>query len=433
MDAGAIVAARPDGFLNPLVARVQSLLSQAQAAGENIALLLVHSAAIDRIDTLHGFNAGDRLSNKLAGVMRSRILRESDAIETLARDEFVCILRPVSSEGIAMLAAQRVIALLGTAPVDFGGQAELTDIAIGIAMFPHHGVNAESLLRYAKHALQTARGRRDRISVYEIPAAASAIDLSQCAARLALALEQNSLTLHYMPQASLRTGRLTGAEALLRWTDEKLGYVPPYAAVHAAEAAGLIDQLTQWVITTAVQQCAEFQSIDPQFTVSVNVSPSNLRERDLPLYIDRALRTWDVNGNNLVVEITESAMMNDPNTATDVLRELKSHKVKLSIDDFGTGYSSMYYLAQLPLDELKIDMSFVRTMLDVPVNTKIVRSLIELAHNLELSVVAEGVENEDIMNALAHLNCDQMQGYHIGQAMPGIDLAGRLRSLTQAQ
>jgi diguanylate cyclase (GGDEF)-like protein len=341
MDFETAVPARPDGLLNPLVARVQSLLTEAGAAGDNVALLLVHSAAVDRIDTLHGFNAGDRLSHKLAAVMRSKVLRASDAIETLSRDEFVCVLRPVSSEGVAMLAAQRIMTLLGTTPIAFGGQSTLTDIAIGIAMYPHHSADAESLLRQAKLALQTARSHRDRISIYEIPAAGSAVDLSQCAARLGIALEQNSLTLHYMPQASLRTGRLRGAEALLRWTDEKLGYVPPYAAVQAAEAAGLIDRLTQWIITTAVQQCAEFQGIDPEFTVSVNVSPSNLRDRDLPLFIDRALRTWDVNGSNLVVEITESAMMNDPNAATEVLHELKSLGVRLSIDDFGTGYSSM--------------------------------------------------------------------------------------------
>jgi diguanylate cyclase (GGDEF)-like protein len=393
----------------------------------------VHAAAVDRIDAMHGFNAGDRLSNKIAGVLRSRVLRKRDTIEMLSRDEFACILRPVSSEGVAMLAAQRVMTLLGATPLEFGGNFTLTDIAIGIAMFPDQGFDADSLLLRAKHALQTARGHRDRIWIYESQTVTSAVDQSQYAARMGLALDQNSLTLHYMPQVSLRTGRLTGVEALLRWTDQILGFVPPNAAVQAAETAGLIDRLSQWVITSAVQQCAEFQSIDPEFTVSLNVSPSNLRERDLPLFIDRALRTWDVNSSNLVVEITESAMMSDPNAATEVLRELKSHGVRLSIDDFGTGYSSMYYLAQLPLDELKIDMSFVRTMLETPVNAKIVRSLIELAHNLELSVVAEGVENETIMNALANLNCDYAQGYHFGKAAPAADIAARLRQQLQSK
>ena len=427
MDRETVSAAAADGSLNPLVGRVQSMLAEARARGEHVALLLVHAAAVDRVDALHGYNAGDRLSNRVVGVLRSNIVRKNDAIETPSRDEFACILRPVASEGVAMLAAQRIMTLLGATPLAFGGISAMADIAIGIAMFPDHGADAEILLQRAKRALHTARGRRDRIWIYEMQAAVSAIDQAQCAARMRLALDQSSLTLHYMPQASLRTGRLTGAEALLRWTDDVLGFVPPYAAVQAAETAGLIDRLTQSIITGAVQQCAEFRSIDPEFSVSVNVSPSNLREPDLPLYIDRALRTWDVNGSNLIVEITESAMMNDPNAAAEALRELKSRGVRLSIDDFGTGYSSMYYLAQLPLDELKIDMSFVRTMLEMPINAKIVRSLVELAHNLELSVVAEGVENEAIMNALAHLDCDHAQGYHVGKAVPGADLAARLR------
>ena len=433
MNREAASTTEDEGSLNPVVGRVQSLLSEAQAGGEKVGLLLVHVAAIDRIDALHGFNAGDRLSNKIADVLRSKVLRKSDAIETLSRDEFACILRPVSSEGVAMLAAQRVMTLLGARPLRFGGESELADIAIGIAMFPDHGVDAKSLLRRAKYALQTARGHRDRIWIYEIQAAAPAADQSQCAARLRLALDENSLTLHYMPQASLRTGRLTGAEALLRWTDDVLGFVSPYAAVQTAEATGLIDRLTQWVITSAVQQCAEFQSIDPQFSVSVNVSPSNLREPDLPVFIDRALRTWDVASGNLTVEITESAMMNDSNAATAMLHEFKSRGLRLSIDDFGTGYSSMYYLSQQPFDELKIDLSFVRTMLEAAINAKIVRSLVDLAHNLELSVVAEGVENEAIMNALAHLNCDHAQGYHVGKAVPGADLAARLRQQVQSK
>jgi EAL domain-containing protein (putative c-di-GMP-specific phosphodiesterase class I)/GGDEF domain-containing protein len=427
----ALAAAMLDDLLNPFVGRVQSMLVGARAASEIVGLMLVHAGAIGRVEAIYGFTAGGRLSSTIAGALRTQALRKCDAIEMLSRDEFACVLRPLSSAGVAMLAAQRVMTLMGATPLKLGDRSELADIAIGIAMFPEHGADAETLLQRAKHALQTARGRQDRIWIYQPQSAESALDLSVCASRLRLALDQNTLAVHFMPQIGVHTGRLTGAEALLRWTDEVLGFVPPYLAVQAAEATGLMDRLTQWVITSAVQQCVEFQGIDPEFTVSVNVSPSNLLEPDLPLFIDRALRTWEVNGRNLVVEITESAMMNDPHAATEALHELKSYGVRLSIDDFGTGYSSMHYLAKLPLDELKIDLSFVRTMLEEPVNAKIVRSLIELAHNLDLSVVAEGVENEAIMSVLEHLNCDQAQGYHIGKAVPGPDLAARLRQQPQ--
>ena len=203
--------------------------------------------------------------------------------------------------------------------------------------------------------------------------------------------------------------------------------MPPNIAVQAAESAGLIDHLTMWVITSAIQSCVEFQKIDPDFHISINISPSNLREVDLPFYVDRALRTWNVRGSSIVIEITETAMMVEQETAHEALRQLKTHGVRLSVDDFGTGYSSMYYLAQLPLDELKIDIMFVKSMLEAPQNAKIVRSLIDLAHNLELTVVAEGVENEEILAALEHLGCDIAQGFHVGKPMSAADMMARLR------
>src|SRR6185503_4184068 len=194
-------------------------------------------------------------------------------------------------------------------------------------------------------------------------------------------------------------------------------------------AAGLIDHLTMWVITSAIQSCREFQKIDPDFTVSINISPSNLREIDLPFYVDRALRTWNVKGSSIIIEITETAMMVEQEVAHEALRQLKALGVRLSVDDFGTGYSSMQYLAQLPLDELKIDLSFVKAMLEQPQNAKIVRSLIDLAHNLELKVVAEGVESAEILAALAHLGCDHAQGYYVGKPTTVPDLIERLREI----
>lgn len=420
-------ASRQDRALSQFAGRVQGILSEALRTGDGIAVMIVHAAAIDRVDAHLGFQAGNELSDKIAGILRTGVLRRHDEIEILSRDEYVCILPGVSSPGIAMLAAQRAMALLGMTPLALGNTSELADVAIGIAMFPDHGRDAASLLQHAKRALLTARGRSDRMWIYEGNGATSAIDQSQYVARMLHALDQNSLGLHYMPQTSLRTGRLTGAEALLRWNDEVLGPVSPYAAVQIAEANGLIDRLTQWIVTSAVQQFAQFQSIDPQFRVAVNISPSNLHEPDLALYIDRALRTWGVNSSNLVVEITESAMIANQAAANEMLRELKSYGMRLAIDDFGTGYSSMYYLAQMPLDELKIDQSFVQSMLDAPNSAKIVRSLIDLAHNLDLSVVAEGVESEAIMTELARLGCDHAQGYYVGEAVPAADLAARLR------
>lgn len=420
-------AERPD-TRNLVVERLESALKDATRAGESVGLLLVHAAAVDRIDALHGFHAGDRMSQMVSQVLTTRALRKRDIVESLARDEFACVLRPAPSEGIAMLAANRVLTLL-TTPMDFGGMPVSPDAAVGISMYPGQAQNAGELLQRAKHALHEARFVRDRIALYTPEAGDTAIiHQLQYESRLRAAIEQNALVLYFQPQIDIRTGRMHGAEALLRWEDEFLGRVPAHIAVRAAESAGLMDQLTMWVITSAIQSCHEFQKIDPQFTVSINISPSNLREPDLPYYVDRALRTWGVPGESVVIEITETAMMVEQASAHEALRQLKALGVKLSVDDFGTGYSSMQYLAQLPLDELKIDLSFVKAMLDQPQNAKIVRSLIDLAHNLELKVVAEGVETPDILQALAHLGCDQAQGWDVGMPATASDLLARLKN-----
>jgi diguanylate cyclase (GGDEF)-like protein len=421
-------AARYESILRQFSGRLQGVLAEAQAKGEGVALMMVHAAGVDRVDAQHGFHSGTVLSNRIARLLRANVLRKRDEVELLSRDEYVCILPGVQSEGIATLAAQRAMTVLNATPLEYDDGAEFTDPAIGIAMFPEHGQDAAALLKNAKHALLSARARADRMYIFQAADGATGADQTQFISRMLAAINQNTLTLHYMPQMDLRTGRLVGAEALLRWTDDVLGHVPPYAAVQMAESSGLMDRLTQWIITSAVQQCAQFLQLAPDFKVSVNISPSNLHEPDLPFYVDRALRTWGVNGDNVVIEITETAMVDNQNATIEALSELKSYGVRLSIDDFGTGYSSMYYLARMPLDELKIDQSFVRDMLSAPSSAKIVRSLIDLAHNLDLLVVAEGVENMAIMDALGRLGCDHVQGYYIGEAMPAAELAERLRS-----
>jgi diguanylate cyclase (GGDEF)-like protein len=417
---------------NPVVERLQGSLTEAQRGGESVGLLLVQAAAVDRIDALHGFHAGDRMSHAIAQLLRSKVLRKRDLIEPLSRDEFACVLRPAPSEGIAMLAANRMMSLLGP-PMEFSGKSVTPDAAVGIAMFPTQAADASELLQRAKHALHMARGHRDRIWLYTPPTDdAGAVDQLEYENRLRTAIEQNNLTLYFQPQLDIRTGRIGGAEALLRWNDDVLGSVPPNVAVRAAEASGLMDQLTMWVITSAIQACREFQRIDPEFTVSINISPSNLREADLPFYVDRALRTWNVRGSSIIIEITETAIMVEQETAHEALRQLKALGVRLSVDDFGTGYSSMQYLAQLPLDELKIDLSFVKAMLEVPQNHKIVRSLIDLAHNLELKVVAEGVESEAILDALTALGCDHAQGWDVGKPSTASDLMARMLAIKKA-
>jgi predicted signal transduction protein with EAL and GGDEF domain len=408
-------------LLEALQRRLQGL-----PAGEGFGLVLLHCAVIDQVDALRGLPSGDSVVNAIARNLRGNVLRASDAVEIAARDEFACLLHPMPSEGVAILAAQKMLRVLD-APLELDGFAAAAEPKIGIALFPEHGLDAAQLLQHAKAALRTARSGHDRIALFRADAAA-AFDESRYAMRLRHAIQNNGLRLFYQPQAEFRTGRIIGAEALLRWDDEQLGAVAPSVAVEVAESTGMINDLTCWAINGAIQQCAAFRGVEPHFTVSVNISPSNLHEADLPAHVGRALRTWDVPSKSLVLEITETAILGEQKLALEALNDLKRLGLKISVDDFGTGYSSMYYLAQMPLDELKIDLMFVRQMLELPQHAKIVRSLIDLAHNLELSVVAEGVESEPVWSALQHLGCDCAQGWYIGKPVAAEELMRRLRA-----
>ena len=399
----------------------------ADANGAEVGVLIVHCGAIDQVDALRGLRAGDALVRAIGERLRGQVLRASDALELASRDEYACFLRPMPSEGVAILAAQKMLRVLDV-PIELEEYSATPEPNIGIALSAQHGRDPAELMQRAKAALRTARAGRERIAVFRAEAPAAAFDESRYAARLRLAIQNNALELFYQPQADFRTSRVVGAEALLRWNDAQLGTVAPNVAVSVAESSGLINELTLWVINSAVRQCAAFRAVQPDFTVSINISPSNLHESDLAAYVGRALRTWNVGGRGVVFEITETAILSDQKLAMEALNELKRLGVGISVDDFGTGYSSMYYLAQMPLDELKIDIMFVRQMLQLPQHAKIVRSLIDLAHNLELGVVAEGVEDGPIWSALQHLGCDRAQGWHIGKPMPAADLAARLPS-----
>lgn len=407
--------------LQALQARISAL-----GNGQALALALVHCGAIDRIDALRGMRAGDALVERITRVLREQVLRPSDSITPLSRDEFACLLQPMPSEGVAILAAQKMLRLLD-APIEADDFAAPAEPHIGFALWPQHGKDTEELLQHAKAALRTARSGYERIALYRPDAPEAAFDESRYAARLRQAIQDNSLHLFYQPQADFRSGELIGAEALLRWNDSQLGPVPPNVAVAVAESAGMMNDLTLWIINSAIQQCVAFREVQPDFTVSINISPSNLHEADLPAYVQRALRTWNVASAGIIFEVTETAILSDQKLAMEALEQLKRLGLSIAIDDFGTGYSSMYYLAQMPLNELKIDIMFVRDMLKLPQHAKIVRSLIDLAHNLELGVVAEGVEDEALWSALRHLGCDRAQGWFVGKPMPAADLMARIR------
>jgi EAL domain-containing protein (putative c-di-GMP-specific phosphodiesterase class I) len=237
------------------------------------------------------------------------------------------------------------------------------------------------------------------------------------------AIENGELSLNYQPKVSCASGKIIGVEALVRWNHPEHGFIPPDQFIPIAEHTGLIKPLTMWVIDTALQQCREWKYLiqDLHIRMSVNLSVRNLLDLQFPEEVYDLLKKWDIDSSSLELEITESAVMEDPDHAMKVLMLLDTLGVQLSIDDFGTGYTSLGYLKKLPVDIIKIDKSFVMNMLMDQSDAMIVRSTIDLAHNLGLSVIAEGVETEEILLSLRNMGCDGIQGYYICRPVPADD------------
>ncbi|MGB8338036.1 MAG: GGDEF domain-containing phosphodiesterase [Burkholderiales bacterium] len=347
-------------------------------------------------------------------------LREEDMLARLSNKEFGFILPGIASEGHAILAANKFLRTLEN-------QLNLGDIAahirprVGIALYPDHAQHAESLVQFATVARREAETSDIGYAIYSAEFDKSAMQTRSLEAGLKNALRENELMLYFQPQCDAASGAVIGAEALLRWHRNNNEWVPPNLIVEVAENTGLISQLTMWVINSALRIRAGFMKSGIDLIVSVNLSAANLLENELPAFVEQALRTWGVPASSLMLEITESAMITDAKTSLDILHRLKALGVSLSIDDFGTGYSSMAYLKQMPLNELKIDQTFVRKLTSMRDDQRIVRSMIDLAHNFELNVVAEGVEDKPTMDMLQTMGCDIIQGYYLAKPLPEAD------------
>jgi diguanylate cyclase (GGDEF)-like protein len=395
----------------PFIERLRARLAERAADAEALAVLYVDCGIVGRIDAVWGFHIGDAVRSRILGRMRSDVLRSRDLLGEIGRDEFACVLDTIQGPGVAMLAAQKTLRTLGV-PVRVAGSEVYARPAVGIALYPEHGQSPASLLQRAKIACVAARDELERIAFYSERQEDPHAKLMLYENRLRAAIDQGVLELVFQPQLQVSDRRIVGVESLLRWSDAELGVVEPSRAIAVAESAGLANEVTWWVLNNALRHCAEFRYRGLDVRVSVNLSANNLRERDLPDFVDRALRTWSLPSERLVIEVTENAVLGAASAIQETFGRLKALGVRLSIDDFGTGYSSMNYLATMPFDEMKIDLSFVRDMARVPQHERIVRSLIDLAHNLGLAVVAEGVEDEATARRLGELGCDLMQGFY---------------------
>jgi diguanylate cyclase (GGDEF)-like protein/PAS domain S-box-containing protein len=398
--------------------RLQQAILQSEREGTSVALLLLDLDRFKEINDTFGHQYGDRLVQQI-GPRLGSILRASDVVARLGGDEFAVLLTGVDTAAAAAL-AQQLLQLLNEPFMLEEHQVEV-GASIGIAASPVHGTDAENLLRRADVAMYVAKSTRSGLAVYSVDQDHHSAERLALLGELRQAINGDQLVLHYQPKVDF-AGKLTGVEALVRWQHPRRGLVQPDAFIELAEHAGLIKPLTRWVLDAALRQCRHWMDAGHRVPVAVNFSTQDLQDEDLPDALARLLAARGVPAALLRVEITEGAIMSEPARALAILGRLRQQGVGVSIDDFGTGYSSLAYLKRLPVDELKIDRSFVRNLATDEEDVAIVRSTIGLAHELGLQVIAEGVEDEATWCLLERFGCDLVQGYFVGRPVMATDI-----------
>jgi len=395
------------------LAALDEALYEHQQQDTTLAVVLLNIKGFRTINSIYGYSAADRILQQMADRIES-VRRQQDLAGHIGVDEFAVALLNLKSPHLAELAANKIITSLGEICLD--------DIPIdiklhaGIAVFPEHGSTSDALLQQADRAIYTAR---ETYQDYQMADNSQQPDASNSGLvrELEHAITKSELELYYQPKVDLQHKRLYGAEALIRWNSPKRGFIGPDEFIPLAEDNGLIFPLTLWSLNTALRQGVEIRRLWPDFRMAVNLSASTLAEIELIELVKRALRTWDTKPDRLMIEVTESAVMKNPEASIETLRGLRELGVRLSIDDFGTGYSSFGYLKQLPVHELKIDQSFVKGMASDVNDGRIVQTMINLGENFELSVIAEGIEDEETLYQLTSMGCNHGQGYYIGRPM----------------
>ena len=400
-------------FRDAVVAAVDVSENGTGSQREGLAVIMLDLDRFKHVNDVLGYASGDRLLQGVAERLRS-VVREGDIVARLGGDEFALLL-PEADAGRAQEVAKRISAAF-EAPLNLDDHTIDLSAGLGIALWPAHGPDADTLLSRAEVAMYAAKRRTAGAQVYDPSQdSASAQNLSLLT-ELRQAIETGQFRLFLQPKVDVASGDLCGAEALVRWQHPTRGLVPPMEFIPFAEQTGFIRQLTLWMFDRAANEQVALALLGVR-RVSVNLSTRDLLDQDLPDKLDAILRRHRAVADGFCLEITESAIMDDPQRAEATLNRLAERGFKLSIDDFGTGYSSLAYLKRLPVHELKIDKSFVMAMERDASDAKIVRSTVDLAHALGLSVVAEGVENASILKQLRTLGCDDAQGFHFAKPL----------------
>jgi len=386
-----------------------------------VAVLLVDLDRFKEVNDTLGHDHGDELL-KVVAERLSGALREGDTLARLGGDEFAVVLTDLPHRGAAAETAGRLHEALRR-PFGLRGIAVELDASVGVALAPEHGRDPTTLIQRADVAMYDAKRTQVRVETYSAERDPHSPARLSLLGELRRAIEGDELVLHYQPKVSVDGDRVTGVEALVRWQHPEHGLLQPDEFVPLAERTGTIAQLTRWVLDTALRDCAAWRREYPDLTVAVNLAAANALDVSLPAMVTELLDEHGLPGSALECEVSETTVMSDPQRVTEVLAGLRALGVRLSLDDFGTGQASLAYLKRLPLDEVKIDRAFVTSMSEDAGDAVIVRSTIDLARNLGLDVVAEGVESESVLEALVDLRCSSAQGFYLSRPLPTADLA----------
>ena len=392
-----------------------------QGPNSSVALLLIDIADLPTLQARLGFEVSaallKRLSERFAQALgeRGSVLRFGDA-------RFCVLVRAIRNRGHAVLAAEKLARAAEEAMTD-AAVTIAPEINIGIALYPLQAADAESLLRKAQLAAAAVHKRAARLQVFDESCTEQVLTPWELGDAFAAALHSGELQVHYQPKVRIADGRAVGVEALMRWLRDGRPVAAPDVFIPLAEEAGLIQETTWYALSNSLQQAAARGGLG----VAVNITPGMLHHRDFVEMIRSAVSTWGVKSGGLTLEITEGALIADFEQATSRLARLRELDVRISIDDFGTGYSSLSYFKKIPADELKIDKSFVMRMLSDEADQRLVATIISLAHQFRLVVVAEGVEDQPTLDLLARMDCDCAQGYLFAPALNAEQLGLWLR------
>jgi len=412
-----------------LLDRLEQSIAEAERRKQPFAVALMDLNRFKEVNDTLGHDVGDELLREV-GKRLKQCVRTEDTVARMGGDEFVIILHDLAEAGVPALAGKLLAAL--EAPFHWGNQGFDLDASVGFSLFPSHAEDPGSLIRFADIAMYAAKRSAREYTLYAPDQERIGRDALSLKGELREAIQSGQLVLHYQPKIDHRLCRVVGLEALVRWNHPQRGLLGPDKFIPLAEEAALIGPLTQWVLKSALKQLAELHAQGYLLTMAVNLSARSLHDLAMPEAISALLADSGVAAEYLTLEITESAVMFNPADALAILGKLDRMGVTLAIDDFGTGYSSLAHLKQLPVDEIKIDKSFVIDMEENENDAVIVRSTIDLAHNLGLKVIAEGVETRDAWDTLTILGCDHSQGYYMSKPLPADRLIKWLKASSGA-